>query len=225
MRRCGLVLATLASLAAPSIAAAQERCPDVEVRVRFIREHLERDAANARTWSLGWGLTSLGVAAGSLTLAALESDPHSRTSDYVWSGVSLLPAAILVLFPLRVMRDARTLDASAPADCAALAHAEEVLERDAEQEAAGIAWYSHALVIGFNVGLGASLGYALDDWGNNALSAGIGIALSEAQILTQPTGALRARDRYRTGPLEVAQWNLVPLVFPHARGIAVVARF
>ncbi|WP_394834799.1 hypothetical protein LVJ94_50715 [Pendulispora rubella] len=215
-------------LAAPSVGAAQERCPDAEVRVRFIREHLERDAANARTWSLGWGLTSVGVAAGSLTLAAFQSDTNARTGGYVWSGVSLLPAAILLLFPLRVMRDARSLDATAPADCEALARAEALLERDADQEAAGIAWYSHAVAIGFNVGLGASLGYALDDWGNNALSAGIGIALSELQILTQPTGALRARERYRAGALEAAPapraW-LSPLVLPHTRGIAVAARF
>ncbi|WP_394845391.1 hypothetical protein LZC95_51220 [Pendulispora brunnea] len=217
------MLTTLVGLSAPSMAAAQERCPDAEARVRFIREHLQRDAANARTWSLGWGLTSVAVAGGSFTFAAFESDAHSRTSDYIWGGVSLLPAAILLLFPLRVMRDARALDATAPADCAALAHAEELLERDAEQEAAGIAWYSHALVIGFNVGLGATLGYALDDWGNNALSAGIGIALSEAQILTQPTGALRARDAYHAGAF--AEWHLVPLVLPHARGLAVAARF
>jgi len=200
-----VVLAVAFTLLVPASASADDRCPpDAEVRTQFIQRELQRDAANARMWSVGWGITSVAVAGGSFTLAALDSDKNARTGGYVWAGASLIPGALLLFFPLHVMHDARALDADVagePDRCLVLARAEAFLERDASQEAAGTAWYTHAVAIGFNLTLGAVLAYTLDDLRNNAISAGIGIVLSELQILTQPVGAVRTLRQYRAGAL------------------------
>ncbi|WP_394838704.1 hypothetical protein LVJ94_17580 [Pendulispora rubella] len=143
--------------------------------------------------------------------------------------------ALLVLFPLAVMADSRELDGipeSTLGTCAAVARAEVLLERDAAQEESGIAWNNHALEIGINVALGVIMGYVLDDWVDNSISAGIAIGMGETQILTQPVGAIRARKRYFAGDLSSAQdaresvrWTLTPLTWPHASGIVIGARF
>jgi hypothetical protein len=246
-----VALASVALFSSSALAketiAAPEKCPvpagadpslgDVDVRERahFIQEHLRRDAANARMWGLGWTATSLATGAAGLTLGLLESDRDKRTGSFIWAGTSLIIPAKVLFFPFHVMGDSRELDASDPRElgtCAGLARAEASLVRDAEQEEGGTAWYSHAIAIGFNVALGAILGYALDDWGNNAAAAGIGIALSELQILTQPMGAVRARTRYLTGNLAapdeasgVGRLTIAPIAQPRTYGFSLGVTF
>jgi len=231
----------------PSSALAQEaipapeKCPvpggadpslgdiDARERAHFIQEHLRRDASNARTWSVGWTITSLATGATGLTLGLIESDKDKRTGSFIWAGTSLIMPARLLLSPLHVMGDSRALDGTDPRDlgtCAGLARAEAFLARDAEQEERGTAWYSHAMAIGFNIGLGAILGYALDDWGNNALAAGVGIVLSELQIWTQPMGAAHARTRYLAGNLATPdEARATPHSLPRTYGFAVGVNF
>ncbi|WP_394821393.1 hypothetical protein [Pendulispora albinea] len=257
----GLALGVMAMTGFSAPAHAQEalprweKCPvpagaapalaniDAGARARFIREHLRRDAGNARTWSLGWAAASVAMGSGGLTLGLLESDRDKRIGNFIWAGTSLIMPLRLLISPLHVMGDSRALedDASRPPEgdaarepdgCSHLARAEAFLERDAAQEAFGTAWYTHAMAIGFSAGLGATLGYALDDWSGNALAAGIGIAISELQIWTQPTGAVRARDRYLAGNLvapddarATSRWILAPLAQPRAYGLAVGVSF
>jgi len=207
---------------------------DAGERLHFIQDRLRRDAANARMWSIGWGIGNTAVGATSLTLGIVESDSDKRTADFIWAASSLIPLSFLLFSPLRVMGDSSELDASSPSElagCAALAHAEALLERDSEQEAESIAWYNHVVPIGFNLALGAILGATLDHWGDNARSAGIGIALTELQTLTRPLGAMHARERYLTGDLASGEaraairWTVGPLVLPRANGIVFGATF
>ncbi|WP_394823873.1 hypothetical protein [Pendulispora albinea] len=208
---------------------------DPAERTRFIRDRLHHDAANARIWSWGWGLGNVAAGAASFTLGVFETDKTKRTWDFIWAGAALIPPALIVFFPLSVMKDSRELDGVSSSDlgtCATVGRAEALLERDAEQEESGIAWYNHALEIGLNVAIGVTLGYALDDWVDNSISAGAAIVLVESQLFTQPVGAIRARKRYFTGDLssshearESVRWMVTPLALPHASGIAIGARF
>ncbi len=192
-------------------------------RAAYFDEELTRDARNARVWTVGWGITSAATSGFSFTLGALENDRNKRIGDYVWGGASLIPLALLVLFPLRVMRYPGTFeaeDAASSDPCASLPHKEAFLAESAAQEAAGVAWYSHAAGIAFNVGLGVGLGAGLHEWRDNLVSAGIGVFLCELQILTQPVGAIRAQHLAIQG-----RWQLSPLAIPNARGLTAGVTF
>ena len=106
----------------------------------------------------------------------------------------------------------------------ALPTIEEIFVRDAANEAAGAGWRAHGLALGFNVARSLVLGLALNHW-RGALFSGVGgIAVSETQILTQPTGAVTALRRYREGALGAreetsASWFVVPTLAPGHAGI------
>jgi len=251
-RALRLALATFLLFARPAWAEENVRCPlvdgsapllaeiDGRRRLAFVREVMADQARRARTWSLAWAVTGLGLSAGNFTRAALADTRDDRIDPFVGGVTSLfIPGGILVQ-PLDVMSDERTLEADlavslsgpgSPAICVALARAELLFARSAANEAfkAGIA--THLFVIGGNGAIALFLGLGFEHWKGALLNGGGGLLISEFQIFTQPTGAVAELARYRRGEVQttsVAQRpsvNIVPWIAMGGAGLAALGTF
>jgi len=185
-------------------------------------------------------VTGLALSAGNYTRAALAETRDDRIDPFVGGTTALfIPAGILVL-PLEVMSDQRTLEADlaslSPTEgatnlCAALARAERLLAHSAANEAfkAGIA--THVFVIAGNSAIALFLGLGFDHWRGALLNGGGGLLISETQIWTQPTGAVTELARYRRGDVEatpvppVSQVRVVPWLAHGGAGLAAIGTF
>lgn len=213
---------------------------DAHQRLAFVREVMDDQARRARTWSLAWAVTGLGLVAGNYTRAALADTRDDRIDPIVGGTTSLFIPAALLVQPLEVMAHQRTLEADlaalSPAEsatglCATLARAEGLLARSAENEAfsAGIA--THLFVIGGNGAIALFLGLGFDHWKGALINGGGGLLISEFQIFTQPTGAVTELARYRRGELQRTSARLplpiqiVPWIAQGGAGIAALGTF
>lgn len=211
---------------------------DARVRLAFIRGVMRDQAKRARTWMWGWSLGGLGLAAGNYAVAAFAKTKDDAIDPIVGGTTSFfIPAAILVK-PLRVSSDddaleeyiATTTTALGPMQpCRQLALAEELLALSADDEALGVGVLSHAIAIGGNAAIALFLGLGFHHWGGGLLNGLGGLAISEAEIFMQPTGAVRALEKYRAGGLLDANasanaasarvtWSVAPLVLHDVRG-------
>jgi hypothetical protein len=166
-------------------------------RVERIGAALAEDAADAELWTGAWLLTYAAITAGQLGALVLLDDPGERTDLYVGIAGSFGALAGIPLFPLAVLEDGPLL-ATYDADvCRELAIAERTLERDAENEAMGVAWFVHVANVAVNLALGLLLGVGYDRWLSAAISAASGTAIGELMLFTQPTGAIDALEEMR----------------------------
>lgn len=205
---------------------------DSTTRLRFVRKSLDDDASNARIWTWGWAGTGVAVAAVNGIWAA--SSAYDTRVDRIGaaSGGVMLTLTTLI-DPMSVTRDAAAVgtavDASAPGrtgddPCVVLSYAERYLATSAEDESRRKRFLGHALPIGGAIAGGLVLGLGYGHWSGGALNAGIGIAVTELKMLTQPTGSARALERYRTGILgsdgPSVGWQLSPVVSQQGGGLS-----
>jgi hypothetical protein len=202
MRGVAYALVFAAVAGCPGRAWAQESpAAACEARARGIAAALDADSRRMRVWYWGWMAAGAALIAGQAVLAGVvEGD--QRTEFIAGSATSVLIPTILLVHPPFVLSDAPALDARLQATtvggtlgdpCIALDRARELLARDAQDAALSTGWLAHALAIGVNVGVGLLLGVVYDDWWGAAKQTIGGIAVGELQILTFPTGALRAQ--------------------------------
>lgn len=205
--RRGAALLAAAALALAPLRGAAQPCPGdtagprlaaapAEARIAFLRDALDAERAPARTWSWTWGLVN-----GALTAGQLAAAPFARGS-----GRTLLVAgaAASALGVFQVTFLPITPPPSPPAEterCLALGQAEEALRRGARNEAYGSGLLAQLGNLAINGGFGLAVLLTDRRWGPAALTFGLGWALGEAQILTQPTGLVAARGRYEAGAL------------------------
>jgi hypothetical protein len=206
---------------------------NAQTRLRFIRERLLIDAHHARVWSYSWGAIYSSLAIGQFVAAPLVS-PASGRDFYVGGGASLIGLLPLVITPLKVMGDEERLAASkadtSGADlCVSLAWAEELLIRDAANEAEGRSLLFHGGNVVVNAGIFFLIGAGFGHWTSATISLLTGVATGEIMIFTQPVGALRALQEYRSGdlpsPPTAFRMAVVPLVARNASGIVLVLTF
>lgn len=205
------LLAALTIELAPRAAVAEPPPPsDAEIarRIAFIQERLDRAAPAANRWWCGWYTGWLGLTAVQSVVAVATTDPGLRADSAVGAVGSSLGVIPLGLFPFPatfVAADLRALPASTPSERRKkLARAEGFLRASAEAEAFGRSWISHALSGTVSVALGLVLGLAYRRPLTGALNAVAGVALSEAQIFTQPTAAIDDWSEYRARGGEAA---------------------
>jgi len=206
---------------------------EAQARLRFIREHLRSDANHARLWSYSWAAIYSALAVGQFVAAPLVS--HASGLDfYVGGGASLIGLAPLVATPLKVMGDEKRLDepdTEAPgADpCATLAWAEELLFRDAANEAEGRSLLFHGGNVVVNAGIFFVMGSGFGHWTSATISLLTGIATGEIMIFTQPIGALEASRAYRSGNLAssaaTVRVAILPIVARNASGFVLALTF
>jgi hypothetical protein len=204
-----------------------------QTRLRFIRERLRSDAHHASVWSYSWGAIYSSLAIGQFVAAPLVS--HASGLDfYVGGGASLIGLVPLVVTPLKVMTDGNRLEElnaeiSGADPCVSLAWAEELLLRDAANEAEGRSLLFHGGNIVVNSGIFLVIGAGFGHWTSAIISLLTGVATGEIMILTQPVGALNALHAYRRGdlasPTASVRIVVVPLVAKSASGVVLVVTF
>jgi len=204
----------------------------LEERLRFLDERLQSDAANARIWRFSWAAIYSALAVGQFTAVPLVSR-STRKDLYVGGTAALIGLAPLLITPLKVIKDSRrvkelaTHEAADP--CAPLFEIEELLQRDADNEALGRSALFHVGNVVFNTGLFFIIGAGFGHWTSATISLLTGIATGETMIFTQPVGALRTLREYRAGEshLTAPQRTVLLLPFggPGLAGIALHLAF
>jgi hypothetical protein len=231
--------------------AASVRCPavnggapslaeiDARRRLAFVRQVMDDQARRARTWTTAWMIGGLGLVAGNYTRAALV-EPDERVVPLTGGTTALFIPAALLVRPLAVMTHQRALEADlaapssndgASAVCEALARAELLFAKSAEDEAFQAGWVSHLLAIGGNGAVALFLGLGFDHWRGALLNGGGGFLIREFQIYTQPTGAVTELARYRRGELAPPSTSsslpvhIVPWIAHGGAGLAAFGTF
>jgi hypothetical protein len=184
----------------PAPARAQEtaRC---DATVRDIQRTLDDDARRTRVWYWAWMATGTALLAGQAALASVTSGDMQK--EFVaGAATSVFIPGFLLLHPPLVLADSRRLDARV-ADttvdgrlgdpCVVLPRAQGLLHQAADDQAFATGWFAHAFVISGNIAVGLLLGLGFGDWVGAAKQAVGGSLVGELQILTLPTGALKAR--------------------------------
>ena len=182
------------------MARAQEtsRC---ESKLREIQTVLDADARHSRVWYWSWMAAGTALIGGQAALAAVTTG-NTQKEFVVGAAASVFIPGMLLLHPPAVLSDSRLLDDRIlatsvdghPGDpCLLVPRAQELLRRDAADQALATGWFAHTFVIGGNIALGLLLGLGFHDWAGAVKQAVGGSAVGELQILTLPTGALHAQ--------------------------------
>ena len=217
--------------------AAVSALPVAE-RLAFLRASLQDTARLERRFALGWGLTYAGLAGGTWLLLPFADDFEGQRRASAWNSATSVAAGLLVLIdPLRVIRDHRRLEALLAADpspgCATLAAAEQLLVHAAGSEEGARGPRAHILGALTTVGLGLVRGYALQRPESAAINTTIGVFLSEIMIASRPLVAVTRLQRYRSGDLGTATTppaaglalGIVPLRLDSGYGAALSGTF
>jgi hypothetical protein len=180
---------------------------DGRFRLDWIDGRLAHTAKRARQYTWGWGIGIVAATGANLIPLAFVA-PENRIDWYTGAGTTIIGIVPLLIAPLDVVGDSRTLRArvaGAAGDerqvCPLLADAEAILVRDAKNQADGQRWWLHVGNVVLNFGVGLFLGIGYHHWGAGALNAISGSLIGEAIILTQPTGSIADLDAYRNARL------------------------
>jgi hypothetical protein len=228
--RLGLVALTCLLLSVNARAQTRPRSlPDGEVvsNLRWIEGELSAEKSPSLWWWNGWlGIFSV-LTVAQTTGLFITNDAELKQDLGVGAVESLLSTVgILFLTPLEAKTavDAlRALPASSPEERASkLAEAERLLTKSAEDEAFGRSWISHA------VGIAVSLAGGLVIWQgfdrplvDGLLNFGIGVALAEVQIFTQPVRLIYSAQQYQNRT--AVRTNL--MLSPRSHGIILAVAF
>ncbi|HVN76547.1 MAG TPA: hypothetical protein VMT19_09535 [Thermoanaerobaculaceae bacterium] len=176
---------------------------EVAARLDFIQGSLDRGRAAADVWWNGW-LAGYGAATLGQVAAYAETDSEKSKQDMrVGAATTALGAIGQLVFPLDAGRLAVRLRAilgdTPEARRAKLAAAEAFLRRSAAQEELGRSWQAHAVAGAVNVAAGLVIWKHYKRPARDGLAAfAVGELISEIQIFTQPTRAIRDRREYES---------------------------
>jgi hypothetical protein len=238
VRRLRSVLAAFAlaaSLAAEDgraeVCPAPEDAPavaqvDVAERLDYLARAFDHEINDVDAWSWTWGSV---YAAGTIALGVTLSLTHNRgtridlTVGVISAGfgaVSLYLLPLKLTLPLRVSR--AHWDASDR--CTALARAERTLVDVEKDQALATGIFAHLGNVAVNAAIALILGLGYGQWTSAAVSGGIGVAIGEANVLTQPHHLHDVLARYRSGQFDApeakAAWSVVPILTHQMSGAA-----
>lgn len=171
----------------------------VNERISYIEKSFNSVQTGARWWSWGWisgytGLTGYGI-------YGLVSDwPERKAYNIVSITKTTLSASLLIFMPFYPRHSASDFNdlpgATREERLTKLATGEKWLRRNAAKCSSGVHWLkSHVLKISVNL-VGGGIVWYFDGWKRGLLSAGLGIVIAEATILTQPTRPIRDYREY-----------------------------
>ena len=200
---------------------ATERCQEpADGRARY--EHaltaLERGTRAARFWWIGWtsGYSLATVSQG--VVAAVTTDRGTRIDSIVGAAESAFGViGMLVATPRTPMWAADALlamdDRTACDRMRRLDRAEELLRKSAREEEQARAWYSQIIGDAINLAAPTVLWIGYKRYASGWYTLVPGIAIQEAQILSQPTAAISAwRSHAATfGDARGVAWHVIPL--------------
>jgi hypothetical protein len=202
--------------AAPVLSAASP-----EQRLAFIQGTLATQAKASRIWAWIWGVSESALVVYNVTDAVLVVGEPARANAVVGAAASIIPPALILALPPKVIADQRKVAAAAlisGPSCETLVLAEGALARDADDEAFATSWVTHVGVVVVTAAAALILGLAYNSWEDAAITGGAVLILGEGQTWTHPRGAIDAERRYLAGdlgssapPPKVA-WAIVPFV-------------
>ena len=214
MRLQVLLLGVVSVGALHGFAAAEEPVPgavperisrlsdhEVQRRLDYLEEHLDSGRDYAWYWWNGWtAFYSLGVVIES-TRAGL-ADSAARRADDVVGAVKATGGVInLLRKPLQAKDGAdaiRALPHSTPEDRRRqLVAAEDQLRANAEAAEGRYSWLRHAVIVGVNAAGAIIVGEGFGDRSRGWTSAGIGMAVGETMVWSQPWWPAQELDDYK----------------------------
>jgi hypothetical protein len=232
MRLLSACLAATFVAAAPSVARAEDQHGirpveehELDRRLAFLEHRIATERTHAVGWWWGWtAFYALGMTVESVR-GANAADPVDK-ADY-WIGAIQAAGGVTAL----LIRPESNIRGLAPAagpmgtdeKLARVRYAEGILAHNADETHPFGLWYSHLINVGLNGISFVILGAGFHDWKKASISAGIGVSVGEAQILTQPWEADYDIEAYRrqfggmlTSPAEASRrasafrWGLSP---------------
>lgn len=176
---------------------------DMDRRIDFIQERLDKGTAAAKYWQYSWtaihgGSTCLGFG---LAASMRNKDQEEDRYDNIVGGItSLLATGDLIATPLTAWSAADKLRdcpaATVDEKKAKLQYAEALLKECADREEYGRSWKPHAAAILVNLLAGIAISADGGRSGDGALSFATGMLVSEIQIFTMPTQAVTDWNEY-----------------------------
>jgi hypothetical protein len=179
--------------ATPALAAA----PD-EARIAFLREHLQAERGPALAWTWTFGVVNGGLTA--VQLAQLSGAKTTGDRAVLAAGAATSAAAVAQVLLAPITPDPRAIPAGGE-PCEELRQLERALARSARNERLGTGTAAQVGNLLINVGLGIATGFVAGKAGPGIVTFAVGWSLGELQILTEPTGLVRAEARYQAGDL------------------------
>jgi len=188
---------------------AQNVIPDslITARIQFIKNTLEHDKANTNLWWYGWLGAYSAATIGQGAVYFTSNEKRTRQDMALGAATTLLGAAGQLISPIIPDRESIQLNSISEATgierLNKLAIAEKLLEECALREKLARSWKTHAMCSAVNLGGGLITWFGF----NRSVWAGVGYfalntAITETQILTQPTLARRNYKKYRQKYLE-----------------------
>jgi hypothetical protein len=227
-----LVAHTALALVCPTPVGAEALASvDAELRLAFLAAEIDREVHHIDVWSWSWGSTYAALAVGQASAIPFVHDKGAQETLAVGAVAATFGAGSLFGLPLLITRPLERVRASwdDPRRCELLAEAEATLFAAAHRQALSTNWTGHVGNILFNTGLLLVLGWGYGHWGTGALSAGIGVAVGEANLLTQPRGLQSSLSQYDAGrpgaPVPTTSWSAGPLWAPGVCGLGVMGRW
>ena len=195
------------------VAVARPTCNGSDESVQ-IDTALERDAAQAGPWNVGWGIAFATAAVGQAAVAVAASDSISdnqRIGLWIGAGKASIGALVRVVRPLHIE--------PAP-ECADAETQRRALEVAARRERNNLALN---LIGGFALNTAGLLymGIERDAWREGALSFAVGTAVGLVSAYTAPRRSWLLRRRLDRSETPPPAPQLAPIVTREMRGMAV----
>ncbi|MBI3199936.1 MAG: hypothetical protein HYZ29_00250 [Myxococcales bacterium] len=197
MIRAIALCVALMLVVSPALATEEGR---VGERYRFILAELEQGEGNAALWWNGWTFGFAAATVGQTVLALAVDDRGWRIDNAVGaatSGLGAIGTALEPRTPITAAADLRAMDASTPAARALrLRRAEQLLRDAAQEELDGRSWFPHVAGAATTLAASAVLWYGYDRYSSGWLNLLGGTLVTELQIASRPTAAVRAYRAY-----------------------------
>lgn len=178
-------------------ANAQDR---TEQRYQFIVRELERGEGTSSLWWNGWVGGFAVATAGQTVLALTLKDRGWRIDNAVGaasSGLGLIGTLLEPRTPITAAAELDAMDASTPrARALRLQKAEALLLQAAQEEIDGRSWFPHVAGAATTVAASAVLWYGYERYESGWLNIIGGVLVTELQIATRPTAAIRSYQAY-----------------------------
>lgn len=192
---------------------------EVDRRLAYLEEHLDAGRDYAWWWWNGWtAFYSTGIVVEG-TRAGLAHSGAARADDIIGAVKATGGVAALLLQPLQAKDGADAVRALPHASSddrrRQLAAAEEQLKTNAAASLRRYSWLRHVIIIGVNAAGAVIVWKAFDDPVRGWRSAGIGMAVGEIALWSQPWWPAEDWEAYRRRfdtPDQRVSWHVVPTV-------------
>ncbi len=183
---------------------AQEELSDSEVQARLqnIHQMLEQGELKADLWWNGW---LIGYGAATLVQGGIGAASHDKTTRqdmFLGAATTGLGVAGQLLTPMASRnapdRLSRLPETTPEERRQKLFMAEKILQESASDERAGRSWKTHAITGAVNLAGGLIVWRGFQrSFGEGLLNFALNTAVTEIQIFTQPTRAIKDDDAYQ----------------------------